>query len=449
VFERIRAAYLTYIQRIEFQVLVILVFTLWIFLNIFITAFSNWHISYLTLAVPGIVIYSSLTGEQLKRQLASYRSHLVPNYRAPHFWTALGLSLIFGFVMCIPLAQATPAGFKGIEGIAVFLWSMGLLAFCAGYFLRPLFIFTFFSLWFITERIKASGFFLSVIASQNPAMTLVLIVNSVVSILLVWRMTRLHEGMFEYRWMEAMDNPLVQRTHEPEGRSFGRTIYQKLFQPSERALNRIQWPMRRDLLAQMRHFQLSLEMSQPAPTWIFSWIGIMWVVNFITGTDTNAGWLSSIMILPTFTLFASTGGFQRNTLEWVGMLPLSRKELITKVGGAMVWSVLRWWACFAVAVYFVSWMPFPGVIRGLPPLLPFAASLSLQLPMFAIATLTAMKHKAIARGLAVGGVIALSGFFIAFASTPSRAALMIAATILLGAALTWASYRHWRAADID
>jgi hypothetical protein len=115
----------------------------------------------------------------------------------------------------------------------------------------------------------------------------------------------------------------------------------------------------------------------------------------------------------------------------------------------MFGSVVKSWAGCAVAIYFVSWMPQPAFTKALPPLSPFAISLSLQLPLFGVVLLTAKNRQATTRGVAFFAVAVVAMVLSTFSTTGPRVALLIAISILSGTLLIWASYRHWCNADLD
>src|SRR5262249_31808668 len=149
-------------------------------------------------------------------------------------------------------------------------------------------------------------------------------------------------------------------------------------------LDRIVRPLNRNLWSQLRHVQLSF----PTPSGVLRsevfLIGILWGINAGVGISQQTPFMTIFLFMPILTVVSAVNG-RRNDLQLAFMLPFKRSEIIARLGGALFLSMLRTWLGYAVATYFVTWMPLPGVIREIPSPVPLLVSLAAQFPLFGIA----------------------------------------------------------------
>jgi hypothetical protein len=137
------------------------------------------------------------------------------------------------------------------------------------------------------------------------------------------------------------------------------------------------------------------------------------------------------------------------------MLPLRRKEIVSRFLGAMFFSILKIWASVFVAVFVVQWMPFPGKIKEFPSLLPIFASFAAMLLIFGIMSLLVMRPSGARARRAVGAVAVCVLLTIVIAVVIAKttgiydpAPDFSVAALLTGTGLIWYSYRTWLQADL-
>ncbi len=442
--KHIRAALLTYRDRQWFwwfAVLLVAVQT-WVIVSKQAAA-PRGSTSLFLLELQGatFALFCALLGDQVKTQFLSHRSNVIPGYRTAHLNTALLLGVIVGIVVMAPTELRPGMNFQQFAEAAVFLWFVGLAAFGIAYFLHLLFIFIILQVAFMSKTM--SGFLALLTAGDRGLLANVILINVLGSAALLWRMWHVDEEMFEFRWVGFGQSwPQANKREVETPGSF----FERLYKPDETRYERIERPLGSSLSAQLNHFQLGMAGVQSTAMTTVTWIATLWIIGyFIPAPPPNL--VGIIVIMPVITLLSGFGGFQRDPLpklEWIMMLPFARKDLVARIGGAMAVLILKLWCCYAIASYFVAWMPQPGIIAAPPPLLPFATSLADQFLIFGIISLPILWRRLAVRWL--GFPLAVGAAVVAI-DLP-RTAVTIAAMVLAGTILSWISYRQWCRVDI-
>src|SRR5262249_44634350 len=152
-------------------------------------------------------------------------------------------------------------------------------------------------------------------------------------------------------------------------------------------------------------------------------IGILWGINAGVGISQQTPFMTIFLFMPILTVVSAVNG-RRNDLQLAFMLPFKRSEIIARLGGALFLSMLRTWFGYAVATYFVTWMPLPGVIREIPSPVPLLVSLAAQFPLFGIAMIALMLRQVKLIYLAAAPVLAAATLTTGFASNIQTGLIM-------------------------
>jgi len=438
VLDRVRAVLLTYSERTAFRILCLAAV-----LSI-LAPFNRPPVSifsYLIFAVPLVCISSVLLGNQVFRQFIPHRARLIPRFASAHFVGALAVILVVVLLLALPFVFAKRAGvldfaeFQNVSLMVVFasLWFFGLVTFSAIYFSRPEVLFAFI---IAGESERSRAFFFAMLSDPARSLLPLLLVNGIGSIAVVWRVAWVHEGMRENRFRDTKRER--RRLSAPPWWSSS-TI--------ERTRDQITRPLKRDLWSQIRHFQLSLGISESILKSAALVLVMFWLINILSRTTQGAQLWSLVLLMPGLKAVSAIKERKNSGLQLEFMLPFSRDELFARLGGALFLSQLRTWSAYALASFVLSLMPMPGVINGIPPLLPLLASLAALFPLFGVAMVGLVRREVKVIYAATFIMVILMSFVFVVAST-AQLALFIIAVACGGAGSIWYSYRRWCRVDM-
>src|SRR5262245_5326137 len=398
-------------------------------------------LSYLIFAVPLVCIFSVLLGNQVFRQFIPHRARLIPRFASVHFVGALAVILVLVVLLALPFVFAERAGvlglgeFQNVSLMVVFasLWFFGLVTFSAIYFSRPEVLFAFI---IAGESERCRAFFFAMLSDPARSLLPLLLVNGIGSIAVVWRVAWVHEGMRENRFRDT----------RRERRRLSALPWWSS-SAIERTRDQITRPLRRDLWSQIRHFQLSLGVSESILKSAALFLGLFWLINILSRTTQGAQLWSLVVLMPGLKAVSAIKERKNSGLQLEFMLPFSRDELFARLGGALFLSQLRTWSAYALASFVLSVMPMPGVIDGIPSPFPWLASFAALFPLFGIAMLglAARQVKVIYAATVIMAI--LMSFVFVVAST-AQLALFIIAVACGGAGSIWYSYRRWCRVDL-
>jgi hypothetical protein len=403
-----------------------------------------------------LIPYSFSMGFKLKSQFVPFRSRLIPRWNTAHLAVAAGVSLMFvvllagaSSLVCFSEAEWNTVSVVGMLGT---LWFEALLFFSFGYLFHPIFGLILPALGFAGTTIHR--LFMVMTNGDHPAVLLLLIMLDAVGCMaLLQRMLRAHEGMSEFQ--RSVLNPVEEQRRYWASKSSDRGIRYRLWSWTNQSLNTIPRRLSRSFPAQVRHFQLGIVMSQGALMASIVLIPTFWILGRFIGMhfiDNNFIFWVSFPISSTFVQMIVT---QKNSLQWMFMLPLRRKEIVRRYLCAMFFSMFKMWLSIFVAVFVVQWIPFPGTIKEFPPLLPIYGSFAAMLPIFGILSLVVMRPAGnMAKRIGPPIVICVI-FTIVVAAAIARttgmfdpAPVFSIAALITGTGLIWYSYRTWLQADL-
>jgi hypothetical protein len=330
-------------------------------------------------------------------------------------------------------------------GLAAFGWSFFLLCFSIGC-IHPLAIVLALPslILFLGFIMTGSSVWLSIM-SNGPAVSLILLLNLIVTVVLLGRLLQLHRGVIESGFYDSLNPTLYKRRIW----SRERKDWSGSLNRGDRVLDSIRRPVGSDLRSQVRHFLLGFGLRVNVMALIPLLAAILWLIHFVSSQYTRGADFEKGMGL-SFTIMAAvivlTSG--RKNLQWILLLPAQRKEIVSRYGTAMALRWLHVILTIETAYYIVAWMPFPGVPHHSPSIWPFVDSLTAQLPLFGIATLIAAKPHAMVQYLVAFAVM------IALIAAPDLNALGLhlflpAVFLVLGIGVIAWSYRRWLQTDIS
>src|SRR6185295_16885052 len=234
-----------------------------------------------------------------------------------------------------------------------------------------------------------------------------------------------------------------------------RGIRQRISSWMFRSLDEIQRPLRQDLPSQIRHFQLGIMAPRGYMAVSVLMVLIFWTINLVTGNPFPVSDYFFWSLLGINSVFAQVMFSQRNSFQWIFMLPLRRREIVIRYFGALLTSVLKMWFSYILAIFVVQWMPFPGSVAGAPPLLSMIESFAALFPLFGIMTLVLMWPREVRAKRAVVLVLLVAVLITLIAVTIGKvtkmhepAPVFTIAAFLTGIGLIWFSYRRWLRADL-
>ena len=447
--EQFRAVLSTYSQRTAFQVLTPAVLPMLALSYIMALPLlrDDAERGYLALICPVAVICFTFLGHHLKVQFASFRLRLIPGYAFAHFAVTFLLSLIVALLLAGTAAVYTRTALTitgdlphvSIAAILGIAWAMVLVAFSAGYFLRPAVL----GMLVMLLQIGLMSNRGSQIRFGPPAVLMTLLVDSLVTLALVRRIFGIREDRFEYR---VKDETRESQRYRWSRYSDEGWLKRAFWSNGDRVLDRIGRPLPSGFLSQVHHFEAAAGTSQYAlaGTTVFLVI-VLWAVNFFTGAPASeaGGPLKFFTLLPAIIVFSGTDRVQRKNLQSLFMLPIDREQVVSRYGSALFIVLLKNWLCYAAAGLIVAWMPIPGTIQSIPPVAPLLTSLTAQIPLFGLFSLTVGRS----RGVLIGMIL----LFIPFLALDSFVGppLLSLAYMFGGAGLIWLSYRRWCQAELS
>lgn len=450
--EQLRAALTTYGARTAFRVLAasILPMLLVSYRMALAELPDRPAFGFLVLAGPAALFFFIYLGHHLKVQFASFRPKLFTGFLPAHLAAALLLIFVFaGLTGAFTFTYAKAV--SGIAGSAALpetgflfgvLWMIMLLSFSAGYFFSPG---AFWGLLLMLMISIGNSFLTKVVSGRGqPASSFaILLVDAAWTLMLVKRLFRLNESMFEYRNKDqSIESQRYWWTKYSEGSRFQRLFEAKR---SYAYLEQIKEPLPHTFLHHVRHFEeSSANARQALVSTTILLVLVLWAVNLMTGGKTPSdptGLVPVFALLPAMSVFSGTTPILKRSLQSIFMLPLERTQIVSRYGCALFVVLLKNWLPYAAAGLILSWMPSPGRIEHIPSALPLLSSTAAQLPVFGIFSLAIGRSRGVFIGLAIlaAGAWAFAAFFSAW---------LLPVTVLSGVLLIGLSYRHWCHAEI-
>ena len=435
-------------------------------------AFVYWYVQgeyldplgYINLFGPMLLVFFGALGSKAKSEFVPFRSRLIPHWSLAHLAVAAGLSVVVVLFLAGTAAISLHGNFseghwKDVSylGMFGFLWFLALMFFSVGYFSGPAFLGGM-PLVFALLVFRGHDFLrlisILVQGKQPGIVTIVILIDAVGSVALVRRMLHVDEEMAERRWTVTFDPREQQRqmwSREAPDRGIRQNISSWMF----RSLDEIQRPLRQDLPSQIRHFQLGIMAPRGYMAVSVLMVLIFWTINLVTGNPFPVSDYFFWSLLGINSVFAQVMFSQRNSFQWIFMLPLRRREIVIRYFGALLTSVLKMWFSYILAIFVVQWMPFPGSVAGAPPLLSMIESFAALFPLFGIMTLVLMWPREVRAKRAVVLVLLVAVLITLIAVTIGKvtkmhepAPVFTIAAFLTGIGLIWFSYRRWLRADL-
>ena len=122
--------------------------------------------------------------------------------------------------------------------------------------------------------------------------------------------------------------------------------------------------------------------------------------------------------------------------------------MIVDLGALFLRQAFRFWAAVGVCAWVLQWMPKPFEMRSLPSPDIFLSGFAIQLPLFALATLAALKPSGWRASLTL---LTAFGAWVSFVVLSELHELMLPTilAVIAGAVLMTYSYSCWLNVEVD
>lgn len=430
--DQVRAVLETYRTRVAFQTYTVALAPILLF-SYFIFTVQSGHavFAYLAFVAAAVAIFFALLGDQMKMQFTSCRAKLTPAYALPHFIGAFVVSSTLLLLLLLLSMLFYPPLVPPHLSIAALtaLWTICVLAFSAGYFFRPGAVYGLFIV------VMLNGTLVRWVEEMDRWTAVVVLVSDLVLTAAMFRrMLSATEEEWEYRGRDKEEFQRYMWTRFSKRKWMNRITGNR-----EHVLDRPR-PRSGGVISQIRYFAASMRMYQSLLIMTVMLAIAFWVGRLATGAGKLGMDPMTLVPFPAIMLFMQLEPVGRN-LQSTFLLPLRREQLVFRYGAAMLLVLLQEWVAFAVAIFIVDWMPFPGKIGAFPALTPFLISLAVQVPMFGILTLMIGRSRAAIIVLVFMSTVSVLLSDVGLQWVP-------AGSVIGGSALIWFSYRHWCRADI-